>query len=410
MTLCSKQIEGSQGSAWYCWPGPGCCAWGGCTAGYPAYGLTQWRYTRAIVDRDDGLDRFRQPPAIRMGALPFPGITSLWSAADPEDLGPHAYRGSSAWGGRGGERSRGLIYTEQLGFIDVAHLRNTVDLAQHCRVRVRDAMYEGREGVTLKSAEPSLYHVTWSWPKDWSTMGDDERRALIEAWSLRIGLQVAHRMATWHEVITWYGYKGWLLFPETRSSFTWDDSTSHALAMRVAGLAMSARPGSGFDAVATEALTRSLREAGAVGPAETLSAAEAVEGWWWDGHQPVKRLLDFGVVGHPPEFWLSDGRVVQGGVGSWYAPPGMADVAGRDLEGLVRVRIEPNIGVAKAITRSIGLEDGAWLEPERDFPRLRSVVLRQMEERLGAGCDRLEALPVVEGTRSGRAQPAAVIH
>src|SRR5687768_2411742 len=70
-------------------------------------------------------------PRGRLGALPYPGMTTLYATADPENLGRHRYGGLPRLFERD-EASRGIIYTARGGFLDVAHVRITVDRVRYC--------------------------------------------------------------------------------------------------------------------------------------------------------------------------------------------------------------------------------------------------------------------------------------
>ena len=66
-------------------------------------------------------------PRMRLGSLPFPGVFSLYEEANPDDMGVHCAGTTLARIGQKGERERGTLYTRRAGFIDVSHMRESID-------------------------------------------------------------------------------------------------------------------------------------------------------------------------------------------------------------------------------------------------------------------------------------------
>src|SRR5262245_33445219 len=70
-------------------------------------------------------------PRDRHGALPFPGVFTFYRTADAADLGRHRYERMPRVL-RKEEVENAIIYTTRAGFLDVAHIRITVDCARFC--------------------------------------------------------------------------------------------------------------------------------------------------------------------------------------------------------------------------------------------------------------------------------------
>src|SRR5690349_16968818 len=83
-------------------------------------------------------------PRDRLGALPFPGFFTLYSVADPARLGEHRYERTPRIF-RPDETERGIIYTARAGFLDIAHVRITIDEVRFCAGRVRVALEQRRD-------------------------------------------------------------------------------------------------------------------------------------------------------------------------------------------------------------------------------------------------------------------------
>ena len=332
------------------------------------------------ISYDAELDRYTDLPRARMGALPFEGPFTLFDAPDPDDLGVHAYEAGPL--DIDDEVERGIVYTRRGGFLDIAHVRNSIDMTAYVHARARLAIQRGWDEFAFRGNEPSTYRVQLCYPEDWLQMDADERHALGEELALRIAQRVAFDVMTWHEIITWHGYKSTIIIPENNSAFTYDDVPSHALGVQIAGEAIAR--GGDFDQEVTRILAESLEELGVVEKDELKAAMRQVEGQWWDAlGGPKRRLLDIGASDGLIEPWVVDGhgddvhtfRVVQ-----------MDDVQGRDFSGFCRVLIDPNVLEGFAVRRVIG-EDREYIDPETDFPVLVADIAESLE------VERVEELP-----------------
>ncbi len=197
---------------------------------------------------------------------------TLYTTADPQRLGRHRY-GAVPRLFQSDEVSRGIIYTARAGFLDVAHLRITIDQVRYCTRALRRAISERQDKLALPGPNRSIFHVALRYPDDWPTLSPAERDALAAQWSLRAGQRLAYLMVTWHELITWFGYRNVVLVDERRSSFLHDDVMSHVVGLRVAERAIRADGSTAErfddDPTLTPALDDELAELGAVPPHRT---------------------------------------------------------------------------------------------------------------------------------------------
>ena len=343
-------------------------------------------------------------PRHRIGALPFPGTFTLYRAADPNDLGPHRYARTPRFF-QPDERESGIIYTTRAGFLDVAHLRLTIDWTHYYARRVRAAIDARFERFALPALDGETFHVTLNYPDDWHDLDEAQRSALADELALRCGQRLAYQMMTWHELITWFGHRRVLLIDESPSAFTYDDGMSHAIGLRVAERALrgSLDRGNGAvadgsrapidwrngDAAVTAALRAELADLGAVSQAQTDRAARAVEGFWWARGKPLKRQLDVGLSDDAMRPWLVPGLS--------FAPidaepdpirlPTLADVAGRDCSSFCSIRIQPNIPEAARMRAAVPGAP-AQFTGERDLALLLAATRRAMRGQLAADVDR----------------------
>ncbi len=229
-----------------------------------------------------------QAPRDRVGALPFPGLFSLYAAVNPSRVAPHQYR---AWTARPfeSEGDRGIVFTQRAGFLDMAHVRLAMDwswyIAQVIQSEADKASVNLKQGEMLQDFEVSIaYHD--------STM---QLRVKASEYSRQyaatLATAAAYRLLTWHEVATWYGYRTVPFVSERRSSFTVDDSMSHVVGIDLGHqLIHLTSDRATYDRLAGELLTQKLAELGAADEATTTRMCNAVEGTWWEGVEA--RLID----------------------------------------------------------------------------------------------------------------------
>jgi len=320
-------------------------------------------------------------PRDRLGALPYPGPMTLYESADPAALGQHRYESKPRWF-HTDETEHGIIYTTRAGFVDLAHMRITIDLARYCTEHVRRAIRNGASSVPLETLEGSVFFVNLHFPDNWPPRADDPRElAIADEVAIRTGQRIAYRMMVWHEFITWFGYRSVAFLDESPSAFTYDDTMSHVIGLRVAGRALRDKsPGRSYDEAVTLALNDELANLGAVSPAETDRAADAVERTWWTLSGTSTRNLAIGLDDDPIRPWLVPGFDPDHTAPAAFELPSLKNVAGRDFSGFYSIAIDPRIFVAWRI-RHVLPNHPALIDCDRDYPILLHVTGEQMRER-----------------------------
>lgn len=240
-------------------------------------------YGRFLVAKDGHF-----VPRGRVGCFASPTLGTHY--LDPCNLGPHSYRL------RPEERS-GILYTCRGGHIDVTHVRKAADWAAYLGYQTRKALLRNVTYFSYAMAEPSKYHVRIQYPEDWASLSRHEKRETATRVANGLGQYFAFAGATWHEMLTWFGFKSTGLYSEFPSAFSWEDSYSNLLGTHLAGLAL-ADPNRSYDEAMTVLLDRELH-ALQVQPGSTAwQAAEAVRDWWYVGNfffcDMVKRNFDIG--------------------------------------------------------------------------------------------------------------------
>lgn len=336
------------------------------------------------------------PPRQRFGLMPFGAWYAPWTPLDVGALGHHRHNGAGVLGTalgspRSEEVSRGILYTRRGGFLDIAHLRNAVDLTAFVHAEVAPRLHRGgRVTLRLVSAEPDVYHLQLHPPAH--ATPNERARAAVE-----IAGRVGHLMTTWHEVLTWYGYRAMGVVTERPSAFSYDDAASHRvgveLAMRVLR-EVSPEPGQSrppgskevdaavFDAAVTDALPKVLRELGVVSPDEATARMRSLEGQWWGDGRPLFRVIDLGIAGEPlvartlaPS--LARASVDPPAAAEWTFDPDLA-VAGVPLHAWFDITIEPQTFEASAIREAAGVKDAEGdgrVHPRTHFARLKRSLL-----------------------------------
>ncbi|MFG0307492.1 MAG: DUF4056 domain-containing protein [Phycisphaerales bacterium JB040] len=334
---------------------------------------------------------FGRSPSPRIGSIPFPSVVSLYEVADPSDLGRHVYRDGSAFEG-GGERARGIVYTERAGFLDLAHVRNTVDHAAHVHARLRHALRSGDGCVRYRLAEPSVYTVEIDYPPSWWELGEAERLGLADDVAVLASEVLASHSMTWHEVLTWFGYRSVVLVSERPSAFTYDDPASHAVGAIVAGRALResapVSPGEAgpFEGAVTRWLAAVLRELGAESPAGTRAAVEAVRGEWWEGRSVLRRM----VSGERVVPWLLARDVGAGVEPAEFRTGRLSGLSGHGACPSLRARVEPRVREGGVILRALEEARGPGDVPgsvdlEEDLPALLAYVRAEVVREFGPG-------------------------
>jgi hypothetical protein len=163
-------------------------------------------------------------PVGRIGCLPAWIGTSY---PDPNDLGIHSR-----------SEKNGIVYTCRTGPIDLAHLRKAADWARYFAQTSFDYLMQGKTHFSFRLVASSKYFVDLTYPEGWGSMPEETENRIAREVAVDLGRYFAYVGTTWHEIITWFGYKSTLVFPETQSAFTWEDQFSNLLGTCIAGKAL----------------------------------------------------------------------------------------------------------------------------------------------------------------------------
>ena len=322
----------------------------------------------------------------KVGPVPVP-LYALGNMLGPRDIGPHGYNKSDLK-----REHNGLLYTCRGGFIDLAHVRDTIDRTLYLTM----AIVRGLPGaVTLELWEEGT-----------------KRRVHIQAlpdgllaregrWSTAtvIANYVNYQLSIWHEVVTWYGWESLPGISERVSGFSPEDMYSNALGANLAVGILVNREGRSreqYDASAQAWIAEALRRLGAVEKTQARAAMRAVDGLWWDSKQRVpdmqlvtRRNLE---IEPPLTGWL-----VADALGK-RAPPAIAGMC-RGQAPPLKMRVPAQIGdLALSQLVTVEFEFSRWVPAQfplaakpgdkvtqADFAVIVEDVRRRGIEELGAG-------------------------
>ncbi|MGH2272828.1 DUF4056 domain-containing protein [Anaerohalosphaeraceae bacterium U12dextr] len=228
-------------------------------------------------------------PRPRLGsyATSTPGTNFL----DLSTLGDHKYYD-------GLFEKNGIVYTCRGGHIDIAHLRIAADYTRYLYNRTKQCLLKTDRQFSFKlNVEPSRYYIRLTYPKNWKDLPASQKEQIAQDVALELGQYLTFTMVTWHEVLTFFGYKSMAFLPEFASAFSWEDNYSNLLGIRLAAEAIRTRP-QDYDMAMTALIKAQMEYLGIVSAAEAHAAAEAMRGVWFEGNILVTmkvRNMDIGL-------------------------------------------------------------------------------------------------------------------
>ncbi len=217
--------------------------------------------------------RFVFPPRPRRGSYASSTIGTTF--ADPERLGRHGYYFSLT-------EKNGIVYTCRAGHIDLSHVRKCADWTAYIASHVYKKLMKNQRKMSFKMLEPSRYHVYVHYPQGWSTLNRKDKDRIAFETSIEVARHLVYIATTWHEIITWFGYKYPGLYSEFPSAFSWEDTYSNLLGTHIAARALRDRNLS-FNEAVTAAIDIALENL-LVQPADAArKASEMVRDEWFSG-------------------------------------------------------------------------------------------------------------------------------
>lgn len=237
---------------------------------------------------------FNGEPRIRTGS--YATATLGTNFLDPNDLGTHSYQTPF------NDEKDGIVYTCRGGHIDIAHVRIAADNVRYLYYLIRKNLMAADSEFTFKASdEPSRYYVHLKYPDKWKSLRQSDKKAIADEVSLELSQYFSYTMTTWHEVLTWFGYKSTGIFPEFPSAFSWEDNYSNLVGTRLGAQALADEEHE-YDEAITIIIKKELENLGVQSSDTAEYAAEKMKGKWWNGTPFVvyvemkERNMDLGYV------------------------------------------------------------------------------------------------------------------
>jgi len=340
-------------------------------------------------------------PRIRLSCYASSTVGTTY--VDPENLGRHGYR-------NGGGEKNGIVYTCRGGHIDIAHLRKAADWTAFLAEKTFEQLRRNRSEFSFKFYEPSKYIVHVSYPSTWATMTESEKEVLAREISIGLGQYFAFIGCTWHEILTWFGYRPLPFYPEFPSAFSWEDTYSNLLGTHIAGVALR-QSRLEYDEAMTVGIRLALEKLGVQPRAVAVRAAEQVRGKWFSG----EFLFFVTVRGRNFDIGLDDGFVTPWVVPSIKECPG-AEPLPYPVPSLdflseygfsVKLEIEPKEAVRKKILRIVypdWKKRGKRIEPSVHFGAIMEYIRQDARKRYGEKGDSGQKAGKVESDASKSGQ------
>ena len=216
---------------------------------------------------------FSSPPRIRFGAYPTSTLGTFFIGPN---LGKHGYHVPL------GEKN-GIAYTCRAGHVDIIHVRIAADWTAYLAAETYKTLMSGKPGFSYKLAvDRSRNYVTLSYPPDWDRLSRTEQSAAAGEAAMALGPYLAFTMTTWHEILTWFGFRCIGLATEFPSAFSWEDSFSNLLGTVVAVRALQDTRHPYNEAIEI-AMDEEMEKLGILPAKVAKDASQRVKGDWFTG-------------------------------------------------------------------------------------------------------------------------------
>jgi hypothetical protein len=233
---------------------------------------------------------FDGPPRIRFGTYPSTNIGTFFKGPN---LGAHGYCFTLA-------EKDGVAYTCRGGTIDIIHVRIAADWTAYLAAETYRHLMNHDSGFSCGLAvDRSRSTITFTYPENWDSLPKLEQMKVAGEVALIVGPYLTFMMTSWHEMLTWYGFKCMGPFPEFPSAFSWEDSYSNLLGTIIAVRALQDAEHK-FNEAVTIALDQEMQTLGILPARAARRITETMRGRWWTGNvifsvNMKKRNFDIGL-------------------------------------------------------------------------------------------------------------------
>lgn len=283
-----------------------------------------------------------------------------WTAPfpNPSNLGKH----------NSSERN-GQIYTAKAGPIDTDHLRKGADFTRAFSEELFDNLMEKKKEFSMKMREPSTYFIELDYPDYWENLPKSEKEKIARDVSISLGSYITYAGTTWHEVVTWFGWKSTVIIPEFESAFSCEDNFSNLLGVCLAEKVLRENK-TDFNSGLTMALNDELKKLD-IQPRDIARKAAQNMG-------TEKRHFDIGLDDGYITPWIVPG-ISNGVKVESYAIPNLDTLSKYGFS--MKFEIEPREWEKREILKAAGKEKR--IEVWKDFHPLMEYVRKDAVRRFG---------------------------
>jgi hypothetical protein len=319
-------------------------------------------------------------PRTRLGTYASSTVSTKFLGK--EDLGVHSYNYSPL-------ENNGIVYTCKAGHVDIAHVRIAADWTAYLAMQTFKTLQNDETEFSFRlSIEPSMYFVKITYPDNWQNLSQEARDLIAIESSINLGQFMAFNATTWHEILTWYGFKSVAFISEHASAFSWEDSFSNLIGTHIAAKVLR-QSEKNYNKAMTRAIVEELDILGVQSRRVAKMAADNVKGPWYSSipfsTDIKKRNFDIGIGDGfitptlVPEFIQCEGAEPLS-----YPVPNLDVLAKYGFE--VKFEIEPREWERNKIL-SIVFPDhrkrGKRIEPIAHYPVIMDHILQQAAAKYG---------------------------
>jgi hypothetical protein len=327
-------------------------------------------------------EQFNHPPKIRRGSY----ATPTWGTSylEPNQLGPHSY--GSEFHER--QNGNGIVYTCKGGHVDIAHVREAADWTAYLAAITYKHLNNSDPEFSFTLKEGSVCFVHLTYPYNWQSLSNEDRKRITFDLSVNLGRYFGYTAGSWHEILTWFGYKSKGIFPEFPSAFSWEDTFSNLLGSNIGVEALRDTEHT-YDEAVTYAVDKELEKLDVQSAEVAKSAAEKVRGSWFSGEVPPfvdmrKRNFDIGLDDGFVTPWLVDSICeCEGAKAQSYPVPNLEFLAEQGFS--MKFEIEPRVWEKNEILSLVYPNKNPrnkYIEPDKDFASIMSGIKRETQKGL----------------------------
>jgi uncharacterized lipoprotein YehR (DUF1307 family) len=324
-------------------------------------------------------EQFNHPPKIRIGTYASSTLGTFF--LEPYHMGPHSYRFEL-------HEKNGIAYTCKAGHVDVSHVREAADWTAYLAAITYNHLDNNDLEFSFTLKEGSVCFIHLAYPDNWQGLSQEDKERIAFDLAVSLGRYFAYTAGSWHEILTWFGYKSKGIFPEFPSAFSWEDTFSNLLGSDIGAEALRDTKRTYDDAV-TYAIDKALENLDIQSAEVAKHATEKVRGLWFSGEVPPfvdmkKRNFDIGLDNGFITPWIIDSIYECEGVKAQpYSVPTPHFLAEHGFS--MKFEIEPR-GWEKDKILSFVYHDKKsihrCIEPDKDFATIMSEIKREAQKGL----------------------------